>query len=318
MIHARSLDEVQLSEAYLTIGVFDGVHRGHQALVARLVMAARAAGVPAVVLTFTPHPAAVLGDQADLPYLTTPEERAALLADLGIDIVITQPFDRALASQSAEAFMGRLARTLGLRRLFIGYDFALGRGREGNAARLRELGRLLGYDVEIVEPLCQEEAIVSATSIRAHLLAGRVEAAALLLGRPYAIRGVVVPGDGRGRLLQFPTANLAPPAGQLIPANGVYACWTWAQGRRYLSVVNIGVRPTFHAAGGNILLESHLLDFSADLYGQSIAVEFIARLREEAKFPSAEALIAQIRRDVEHARRLLQPILDRDVVGLRG
>lgn len=306
MIHARALAQIQLAEAYLTIGVFDGVHRGHQALLNRLVAAARASGVPAVVLTFAPHPAAVLGNQAEFPCLTTTEERADLLAGLGIDVVITQRFDRSLASQSAEAFMERLTRTLGLRRLFVGYDFALGRGREGNAARLRELGYRLGYEVEVIKPLYQEGEIISATNIRAHLLAGRVEKAAALLGRPYAIRGVVQRGDGRGRLLAFPTANLVPPAGKLVPANGVYACWTQVQGQRYPSVVNIGVRPTFHASSHTVLLESHLLDFSANLYGQEIAVEFIARLRQEVKFPSAEALIEQIRRDVQQARRRLQ------------
>lgn len=306
MIHARALDQVQLVEAYLTIGVFDGVHRGHQALLGRLVAAARAAGVPSVVLTFAPHPAAVLSNQAEFPCLTTPEERADLLAGLGVDVVITQHFDRSLASQSAEAFMERLTQTLGLRRLFIGYDFALGRGREGNAARLRELGHRFGYDVEVIKPLYREGEIISATNIRAHLLAGRVEEAAALLGRPYAIRGIVQRGDGRGRLLDFPTANLTPPAGKLVPANGVYACWTQAQGQRYPSVVNIGVRPTFHASSHTVLLESHLLDFSADLYGQSITVEFIARLRNEVKFPSAEALVEQIRHDVQQARQRLQ------------
>jgi len=308
MIHARSLDEVSLSGAYLTIGVFDGVHRGHQALIGRLVEAARAAGAPAVVLTFTPHPAAVLSNQADLPCLTTPEERAQLLFRLGVDIVITQLFDRALASQSAEAFMRRLSHALGLRRLFVGYDFALGRGREGTAERLRELGRLLGYAVEVIAPVCYGEEIISATAIRAHLQAGRVDMAANLLGYFYTIEGQVVRGEGRGRRLQFPTANLALPACKLLPANGVYACWSSALGQRYLSIVNIGFRPTFEAHAERPHIESHLLDFRGNLYDQTLTVEFVARLREERKFPSAEALVEQIRRDVNQARERLTQV----------
>lgn len=305
MIHARSLDEVHLPQAFLTIGVFDGVHRGHRTLIGQMVAAARAAQVPAVVLTFDPHPAAVLSHQVNLPCLTTPEERASLLARLGVDMVITQPFDRAFASQSAEAFMRRLSQSLGLRRLFIGYDFALGRGREGNAERLIELGTALGYEVEVVEPLRRQGEVISATAIRSHLQAGRVEVAAELLGYRYTIQGKVAHGEGRGRLLQFPTANLAPPECKLLPANGVYACWSNVHGRRYLSVVNIGLRPTFDAQTARPQVESHLLDFGGDLYDQALSIEFVARLREEMKFPSAEALVAQIRRDVDRARELL-------------
>jgi|YNPNPStandDraft_1061719.scaffolds.fasta_scaffold88119_1 riboflavin kinase/FMN adenylyltransferase len=305
MIHLHSLDEVRLPEAYLTIGVFDGVHRGHQALMERLIVAARAARLPAVVLTFWPHPAVVLGQVENWSYLTTAEERAALLADLGVDVVITQSFDHHLAAQSAAEFMRRLTQALPLRRLFIGYDFALGRGREGDAARLRELGRLFGYEVETIAPRRQGDTIISTTAIRAHLLAGRVEAAAALLGRPYALRGEVVRGEGRGRQLQFPTANLIPPKDKLIPAHGVYACWSNVNGQRYLSVVNIGFRPTFDAHGGRTFIESHLLDFSADLYGQTMVLEFVARLRDEKKFPSASALVEQIRRDVQQARQRL-------------
>ncbi len=302
MIHARSLEELSLQNAYLTIGVFDGVHRGHRALIRYLVAAARADHAPAVVLTFTPHPVAVLGDQADLPCLTTPEERAQLLFRLGVDIVITQPFDRALASQSAEAFMRRLSHALGLRRLFVGYDFALGHGREGTAERLRELGQLLGYEVEVIAPVRHGEEIISATAIRAHLQAGRVDVATDLLGYFYTLAGKVVRGEGRGHQLQFPTANLAPPACKLLPANGVYACWSRVLGQRYLSVVNIGLRPTFEAHADRPHIESHLLDFRGDLYDQTLTIEFVARLREERKFPSAEALVEQIQRDVNQAR----------------
>lgn len=305
MMHARSLEEISLQNAYLTIGVFDGVHRGHRALIGRLVEAARADHAPAVVLTFAPHPAAVLGDQANFPCLTTPEERAQLLFRLGVDIVITQPFDRTLASQSAETFMRRLSHALGLRRLFIGYDFALGRGREGNATRLRELGSRLGYEVEIIAPVRHGEEVISATAIRAHLQAGRVDVAAELLGYFYTMQGQVVRGEGRGRRLQFPTANLALPECKLVPAHGVYVCWSYVGSQRYPSVVNIGLRPTFDTLADQPHMESHLLDFSGDLYDQTLTIEFVARLREERKFPSAEALVEQIRRDIDQARASL-------------
>ncbi|KAF0107719.1 MAG: riboflavin kinase / FMN adenylyltransferase [Anaerolineaceae bacterium] len=306
MPHYRSLDVLSLKNAWLTIGVFDGVHLGHQALLRSLVDGARAASAPAVVMTFDPHPAIVLGGRTDFKCLTTPEERAALLGELGVEAVITQAFDRAFAAQTAEEFMRRVARTLGLRRLLVGHDFALGRGRAGDAACLAELGRTLGYDVEVIEPVRGGGSILSSTAIRAQVAAGAVSEAAASLGRWYAVAGPVIHGDGRGHLINIPTANVAYPPEKLIPANGIYATWAWVGGERYASATNIGINPTFTPDKTTPNVEAYLLDFDRDLYGQEVKLEFAARLRDEMKFPSAEALVAQIRADVERTRAILK------------
>jgi riboflavin kinase/FMN adenylyltransferase len=306
VIHSRSLDELALENAWLTIGVFDGVHLGHQSLLRSLVDGAHAAGAPAVVLTFHPHPAIVLGGRTDFKCLTTPEERAGLLDELGVDTVITQTFDRAFADQTAEQFMRLAARTLGLRRLLVGHDFALGRGREGNAARLAELGRFLGYQVEVVEPVRDGNRILSSTGIRAQVAAGAVSEAAAALGRRYTVSGPVMHGDGRGRKINIPTANIACPPEKLIPAYGIYATWAWVGGERCASATNIGINPTFTPDKTTPNVETHLLDFDRDLYGQEVKLEFAARLRDEMKFPSVEALVEQIRADVAHTRAILK------------
>jgi riboflavin kinase/FMN adenylyltransferase len=305
VIQYPSLDGLDLQSTWLTIGIFDGLHLGHRTLLARLVDGAHAENCQAVVLTFTPHPAIVLGGRADFKCLTTPEERAALLGDLGVDAVITQTFDRDFADQTAEDFMRRVARTLGLRRLVIGYDTALGRGREGNAARLTELGQSLVYEVETVEPVRQKEAIISSSAIRSQVRAGAVAEAAHLLGRWYALSGRVVHGDGRGRHINIPTANIDYPDEKLIPANGIYATWAWVGGERYPAATNIGINPTFTPEKQTPNIEAHLLDFHRDLYGQEIKLEFVARLRDEMKFPSVEALVKQIHEDIENVRKIL-------------
>jgi riboflavin kinase/FMN adenylyltransferase len=300
-----SLDDLGLDNTWLTIGVFDGVHRGHAALLRRLVEGARQAGAMPAVLTFHPHPAAVLKGETVFSYLTPPEEKNALLAGLGAEAVISLTFDRTLAGQSAETFMRRLSRALGLRHLLIGYDFALGRGREGDAALLTDLGKGLGYTVERVQPIADPDGILSSTSIRQHLQAGRVAEAAAQLGRWYSVSGPVVHGDGRGRKIDLPTANLAPPPEKVLPVDGVYACWAWIDGEKHAAVTNIGTRPTFSPESSRPTVETHLLDFSGDLYGQELRLEFAARLREERKFPGVDALVAQIRADIEQAASLL-------------
>ena len=305
MAHFRSLDDLTLQNAWLTIGVFDGVHRGHQEIIRQLTAGAHADRAPAVVLTFFPHPAVILGGKNDFKSLTTPEERAALLESLGVDTVITHPFDRALAAQTAEEFMCRVALTLGLRRLLVGFDFALGHGREGNVARLTELGKTLGYEVHTITPVTNGKETISSTRIRQQILAGEVTAAAVGLGRCYALTGPVIRGDGRGKKINIPTANLDIPAEKVIPANGVYACWAWASGKKYLSVTNLGIRPTFTTEENAPHVETHLLDFDRDLYGQEVKLEFVERLREERKFPSVDALVGQIHRDIARASRIL-------------
>ena len=307
MQHSHSLDDIRLHNAWLTIGIFDGVHRGHQEILRPLVSGAYAAGEPAVVLTFTPHPAVVLGGKTDFKCLTTPDERVALLESFGLDVVITQTFDRALADQTAEEFMHRLARTLGLRHLFVGYDTALGRGREGNAARLTEIGTDLGYTVQVVPPLKDKAGIISSTRIRTAITAGKVSAAASDLGRYFSVTGPVIHGDGRGRTINVPTANIQIPAGKVLPAYGIYACWAWVNGQRHPAATSIGIRPTFFTTNPPApTIEAHLLDFKRDLYGQPIRLEFVEYLRPEERYDSVEELQEQINRDIEKTREILE------------
>jgi riboflavin kinase/FMN adenylyltransferase len=284
--------------------VFDGVHRGHQRIIRRLTDGARADGCPAVVLTFWPHPATILGNR-EVKCLTTPEERARLLFDLGVDAVISQTFDAALANTSASDFVQRLKQHLGFHYLLIGYDFALGKGRQGNAARLAEMGRDLGYAVEVMPALSDESGVISSTEIRKLVATGDVKEAAGLLGHCYSLHGPVVHGDGRGRKLGFPTANVQYPAEKILPANGVYACRVWIDGDGYPGAINVGVRPQFHDDAAKPLVEAYILDFDHDIYGQDIRVEFVDRLRDEQKFPSVDALIERMHKDVERARQIL-------------
>jgi len=296
----RSLTEASLQGAHLTVGVYDGVHRGHQEILRRVT-----AGSPSVVLTFHPHPASVLGGH-EIKCLTTPDERADLLAAQGVDVVITEPFTRDLASVSAYEFMSRLKRHLGLAHLFIGYDFALGKGREGNAARLSEIGRELGYTVEVVPAVGDESGVISSTEIRKLVSRGDLAEAALLLGHPYQIGGPVIHGDHRGRTIGFPTANLDYPLQKVLPSNGIYACWAWLGSERFAAAINVGVRPTVHDDQTVPNVEAYLLDFDREIYGQHLRLDFVARLRDELKFPSLDALIEQMHRDVAQARDILK------------
>jgi riboflavin kinase / FMN adenylyltransferase len=289
---------------FLTIGNFDGVHRGHQMLVCELASVAHAAGGLAGLLTFEPHPLAVLRPQVRVPRLTSNEERAELLAALGLDFVLVIPFTRETANTTAADFMSSVGAHLPLAELWIGPDFALGKGREGNAARLAELGRGLGYRVHVAPPYDLEGEPVRSSRVRSLLIdEGAVERAAAYLGRPYRVWGEVVKGAQRGRTIGFPTANLALPAERLVPAFGVYACWAWLEDRGYPAVVNIGVRPSFD--NGQPSVEAYLLDFDADLYSQTVGLSFIRRLRGEQKFENIAALVAQIHADAEAGRAIL-------------
>jgi riboflavin kinase/FMN adenylyltransferase len=301
----RSIDKPAIENAWLTIGVFDGVHLGHQQVLWRLISGADKNGSPSVVLTFDPHPAVVLGGKTDFKCLTTPQERADILCSLGVDIVITQTFDRLLADQTAEQFMQRLKNSLGLRHLVIGYDTALGKGRAGNASRLTEIGRQLGYTVESIPPLKDERGIISSTRIRAFIATGDVTSAASDLGRYYSVSGPVVHGDGRGQTINIPTANVHIPSGKLIPANGIYACWAFVEDKRYMAAVNVGIRPMFTPDLPAPMVEAHLLDYSEALYGRELRLEFVEYLRPEKVYPSVKALVRQIQKDIEKTRLIL-------------
>jgi len=304
MRHYHSLEEVSVKNAWLTIGVFDGIHRGHREVIRKLTADAHANKAPAVLLTFDPHPASVLSGQ-DIRCLTTPDERADLLRTLGVDIVITQRFTRDLSSATALEYMSQLKQTLDLKHLLIGYDFALGKGREGSATRLAEIGKELNYEVEVIQALSDESGVISSTEIRKLVATGNVTEAAKLLGYNYTIGGEVIHGAGRGRTINFPTANIDYPKQKATPSNGIYACWAYLENERFMAATNIGFNPTFTPDRQIPSLEAYLLDFDRDIYGQHVKLEFVSRIRDELKFNSVEALIWKIQEDVDKTRELL-------------
>ena len=291
------------SRSYITIGVFDGVHRGHQQIIAAMTQAAHAAGTLAALLTFDPHPAIVLGYEPP-PLLTTVEERAALLAPLGLDLLAALPFTPETARTPAADFVALLLRHLHLAELWGGPDFAFGRRREGDVPFLRRLGAERGFSVRVVEPLVWEGELVSSSRVRAALKAGDIPQVTGCLGHPYRLPGIVASGQGSASKIGVSTARLSLSPERLIPARGVYACLAHIPHLgTHPAVVNIGIQPTFD--GGRLVIEAHWLDFEGDLYGQSLVLDFIARLRDEVAFPSGAALMAQIQEDIVQARDIL-------------
>jgi riboflavin kinase/FMN adenylyltransferase len=287
----------------VALGVFDGVHLGHRAILGAAVAHGRAADAPALACTFEPNPLEVLQpERAPLP-ITTLDERLELIAACGVDGTVVLTFTRELAAVEPEAFVKDvLVERLVARQVVVGFNHRFGRAARGDAALLRELGARMGFTVDVIAPLKVDGAPVSSTAIRAALGRGDLDAAARMLGRPYTLPGTVVAGAGRGRTLGFPTANVAP-ARPVLVAPGVYACTFEVAGESRRAVVNVGVRPTFGEA--TLAVEAYLLDFSGDLYGQTVRLVFVSRVREERRFPSVDALRAQIAEDVETARRRL-------------
>lgn len=304
MQHYRSIEGLLLENTWLTVGVFDGVHRGHRQVISKLTAGAHANGALAVVLTFDPHPAKVFG-RGGIKLLTLPGERAKLLGELGVDTVITHPFDRNVADITAFDFMKQLKDQLGVMHMVLGYDSTLGKDREGNSARLAEIGLELGYTVETVAALGDESGVISSTEIRKLVTVGNVSEAARLLSHPYRLQGLVSYGDQRGRTIGFPTANLNYAHEKVVPASGIYACWANVRGERHQAAVNIGTNPTFTPDKQTLSVEAYLLDFSEDIYDETVTLEFIQRLRNELKYDTVEALIEQIRKDVEQTRQIL-------------
>jgi len=304
MQHYSSLTELSLENSWLTIGVFDGVHLGHQQIIQKLTAGAHENEVPAVVLTFDPHPAKLFG-RSEIKLLTLPDERAELLASLGVDVVVTHPFDQELANTTALDFMKQVKQHLGVSHLVLGYDSTVGKNREGNAIRLKEIGLDLGYSVEVVSALSDESGVISSTEIRKLIATGNVMNAARLMGHPYSLHGPVVDGDKRGRTIDVPTANIQYPPDKLIPANGIYACWAYLNGQKYCAATNIGVNPTFTPEKQIPNVEAHLLDFRREIYGEDVRLEFVTHLRDELRFNSVDALLEQIWRDIEDTRRIL-------------
>jgi riboflavin kinase/FMN adenylyltransferase len=292
------------SGAAVTVGNFDGVHRGHQALVAAVVARARRSSGTAVVLTFDPHPARVLARDRAPAALTTPDQKHELLAALGVEVLVLLPFTTELAALAPEEFVDRvLVRALQARHVAVGEGFRFGRGRSGDGALLARLGVELGFTFEALPPVLDGERPVSSSRVRDALAAGDVTSAERLLGRTYFVDARVVRGDGRGRTIGVPTANLES-ANEILPARGVYAGrLRLPEGSWHPAVVNRGLRPTF--GGETETLEAHLLDFDGELYGAEVRLSFVARLREERRFPGQQALVSQIAEDVRQARALV-------------
>jgi len=294
-------------QAAVAVGNFDGVHRGHQALVALAVRDARAAGGTSVVLTFDPHPARVLSPDRAPVSLTTLDQKAEILAALGVDRLAVLPFTAELSRREPEDFARDLLhQALGARVVVVGSSFRFGRGRSGDLATLRRFGETLGFQVHGLRPVIARGGPISSTRIREALSRGAVDAAKDFLGRRFFVDGLVVKGEGRGRRIGIPTANL-DVVNETVPGGGVYACWCRVIGHTSPprpAAVNVGRRPTF--GGGVTMVEAHLLDYEGDLYGRTLRLEFEERLREERTFPDAEALVAQIRSDIIEARGVLR------------
>ncbi len=304
MNHLYNIADAHLEQpSIVTIGVFDGVHRGHQHLIHRLVAEARASGRLAVVLTFFPHPDIVLRGLKGRYYLTTPDQRAELLIGMGVDYVITHPFNDEVRQIRAAQFVDHLLSHLKMQSLWVGSDFALGYKREGNVAFLRDRGQEKGFSVQEVDLLFGDGDKISSSAIREAIIAGDLAQAKAWLGRPYSVTGEVVHGEKRGRQIGFPTANTATWDEQVLPANGIYAGWARLGHERFMAMTNVGVRP--HFDGRVVTVEPHLLDFDRDIYGAQLEVSFEKRLRPEAKFNSLQELIDQIGRDVAEGREYL-------------
>lgn len=294
---------MERSPSVVAIGNFDGVHRGHQAILERLVERARELGCHALVYTFCPHPMHVLFPERAPMLLTTYAQKASLLGHLGVDGVVEEPFTKAYASISPEQFVQEvLVDALQTREVWVGPDFTFGRGGKATPEEMKRLGEPLCMDVRVVEAQYVEGVRASSTRVREACKQGDMQQAARLLGRLYELSGWVVHGDARGRTVGFPTANVEPWQG-LRPSSGVYACWaSWGMGW-HKAAVHVGVRPTF--SGDAWRLEAHLLDVDVDLYGKSLSLAFVERLRAERAFVGVDALVAQITRDVEETQDLL-------------
>jgi riboflavin kinase / FMN adenylyltransferase len=307
LVHGfNSLSKVPVHPV-VTIGNFDGVHLGHKAIIQLAIDKARARGGMAIVYTFRPHPQLALRPDSGLQLLSTYDEKIDQLRNLGVDLMIEEPFSREFSTIAPHAFFNDvLLRLLNAEAIVVGYDFAFGREREGRLESLEVFCRGSGVELTVVPPQRVNDEVVSSSRIRSHLLNGSIELANRLLGREFCYRGVVVHGEGRGRKIGFPTANLKLENKLAIPY-GVYATWASCDGKSYPSVTNVGVRPTFTADRVDdgmelkALVETHLIGESVDLYGRCLDVRFVSHIRGEKRFPGVEALRAQITADAQEA-----------------
>jgi riboflavin kinase / FMN adenylyltransferase len=306
MIIFKSITEIteKLRHPAVTIGNFDGVHLGHREIFRRVRELARAAGGVSVVVTFVPHPLQVLSPGTGVKLITSPREKESLIEASGIDYLLEIPFDAAFAALSAQEFVEKvLVGVLGMEQLVIGYDYAFGRGREGNVTLLRQLGERFGYAVELLPAVANGATVYSSTKVRQMVSEGDVKGVVSILGRHYCLTGSVVHGEHRGRGLGFPTANLDTQE-ELLPAAGVYAVKVRVGAAFFDGACNIGTNPTFQ--NDRLSLEVFLLDFEGDLYGEEVSLYFLDRLRGEQRFPDLETLKAAIAADVERCRNILK------------
>lgn len=308
MQHVYKLEDLQLDKpSMVTIGVFDGLHRGHQHLIRSLVAQAHDDNMLAGVMTFHPHPDEVIYGEKGRYYLTTIEERIDLMARMGVDYLVTHPFNREVMQIRAADFVARIVAHMKPCCLWVGEDFALGYKREGDVAFLTQQGDAHGFTVSAIELVDSESNIVRSTTIRRALLEGDLPTAHNLLGRSYSVSGEVVHGKKRGRALGYPTANLDVPAYKLIPKNGVYAGWAYLNGERHMAAINIGYSPTF--GNDDVTVEAYLLDFDREIYGETLTLTFEKYLRPEMKFDGLDALIEQMGADVQAGREYLMALV---------
>ena len=300
--HQLLADAAPEKETVLTVGVFDGVHLGHCHLLKRLVQLSRPHLLP-TVLTFSNHPITVLRPGTRVSYLTSSQQKARLIKDQGVELIVSLGFTTEFSQVSAEDFVKMLVDLLHMRGLVLGPDAALGRDRQGDFDFLRQVGADMGFWVESVEPLLLDGVVIKSRSIREDLGRGEVAACAKQLNRKYSLEGQVVIGDRRGTELGFPTANLSIDSEIVLPGDGIYATWAFIDGVRYPSATSIGVRPTFGLS--ERLLEVHIIDFNHDIYGETMCVEFVSKLRDQETFQSVEELVNQINQDVADSRQVL-------------
>ncbi len=293
-------------DSYLTIGVFDGVHLGHKALLAEVVRRAKAIGAKSGVITFKRHPRKVVNPKDDLQFLTNLNLKIKLIKDEGIDFVIPLMFTPEIAATSATDFITLLQQKLKMKGLIVGPDFALGKSREGDIAFLTDLSKSMNFEFIAIPPVKDDAGVFSSTAIRKALSEGDMQKAYTLLGRYFSIEGEVVHGTGTGKQIGFPTANLCVDAEQALPLVGVYAAKTEFDGQSYDSVTFIGKRVTFGDTRKTI--ETHLIDYNQDLYHKNLKIDIICRLRGEIKFDSVNELVEQIKRDVTAAKKYLNSL----------
>jgi riboflavin kinase/FMN adenylyltransferase len=290
-------------ETLLTIGVFDGVHAGHRYLLEELQQRAAKRELLSGVVTFNPHPQSLLNPNNRLPWLTDLDDRVKAFEELGVNLIAVLTFTTKLAQLGAQDFMSLLKKHLRMQGIVVGPDFALGRGAEGDITLLRALGQEMNFGVEVIQPYIVDGEVVSSTLIRRALAQGDMRRVRRLMGRHFYLKGKVITSEKRGRVLGFPTANLAMQPRQAMPANGIYVTITQVDGRQLPSATNIGIRPTF--GEGKKTVETHLLQYEGDLYGKEIRVEFVQKLRDEQRFPSSEELRIQIEKDLREVETLL-------------